>query len=370
MSRLDRYALSEVLVPFGFSMVATTLVVLLVQLQRLAGAALGRGLGLDDVLVLFGAALPPFFVLVVPIAFLLSVVMGLQRLATDRELDALSAAGASPWRIARAPLLAGAVVSLLSLPLAHFAEPYGLGVLHERLIEVALRNISQALRPGVFNEDFPGVALFARAQSEVGELDDVLVYDQRDPERPVLLVAESGSLSPAEVAGRPPWLELRLGRGELHVGAHRAEDRYEVLRFESAQIGIDAGRELKERTRSVNLPSRMSSAEMKREAKRRGPNDLHGRRLEKTYLRRYAFPLMAFVFAFVGAAIVLSGRPEARARSALLALSAVVLYYVLVRVGDYVVVQVPNTAWVAAFGPNLVVGLLGALWLLRAGGPR
>lgn len=370
MSRLDRYALREVLVPFGFSMVATTLVVLLVQLQRLASAALGRGLGAVDVLVIFGAALPPFLVLVIPIAFLLSVVLGLQRLSADRELWALGAAGASPLRIARAPLLAGLVVSLVSLPIAHFGEPYGLSLLHERLVDVALRNISLALRPGVFNEDFPGVALFARAREEGGDLSDVLVFDQRDVERPVLLVARSGALSPVEQAGKPPWLELRLEQGEVHLGAGRAEDRYEVLRFQTARIGIDAGQELRERTRAVNLMSRSSSADMRREAARRGPKDLHGRRIEKTYLRRFAFPIMAAVFALVGAAIALSGRPETRARSALMALGAVVFYYVLVRGGDFLVLQGPGTPWAAAFGPNLVVALVGAIWLLRAGGPK
>jgi lipopolysaccharide export LptBFGC system permease protein LptF len=87
----------------------------------------------------------------------------------------------------------------------------------------------------------------------------------------------------------------------------------------------------------------------------------------KTYWRRYAFPLMAFVFAFIGAAIVISGGASARARNALLALGAVAVYYVLVRVGDFLVLQYAHTAFVAAFGPNLVVLLFGGLWLRRAG---
>lgn len=370
VSRLDRYALSEVLVPFGFSLLATTLVVLLIQLQRLANAALGRGLEFTDILVLFGAALPPFFVLVIPIAFLLSVVMGLGRLSSDREMDALAASGAGPFRIARAPLLAGACVSLLSLPIAHFAEPYGLSMLYDRLVDVAMRNISAALRPGVFNEDFPGVALFAHDRRPSGELQDVLVYDQRDADRPVLLIAEAGLLAPVERPGKPPSLELRLERGELHLGATRTKDAYEVLRFDSAQIGIDPGRELRERTRFVNLVSRMSSGAMHKEAERRGPNDLHGRRIEKAYFRRFAFPLMALVFGFIGAAIVLTGRPDSRARNVVLALLAVVFYYVLVRVGDYWVVKGPNSAGLAAFGPNLALLVLGIAWLSRAGRAR
>lgn len=370
MTRLDRYTLSEVLVPFGFSLVATTLVVLLIQLQRLATAALGRGLELSDVLVLFGAALPPFFVLVIPIAFLLSVVMGLGRLGGDREVYALAAAGASPFRIARAPLFAGFVVSLLSLPIAHYAEPFGLSLLYDRLVDVALRNISAAMLPGVFNEDFPGVALFAKDRDGSGELGGVLVYDQRDAERPVLLLARSGELEPVESPGRSPWLELALRQGEVHLGATRSKERYEVLRFETARIGIDPGRELKDRTRYVNLISRMSSAAMRQEVIRRGANDLHGRRIEKTLYRRFAFPLMAFVFAFIGVAIVLSGGPNTRARNAVLALLAVVFYYVLVRAGDYLVVQRAHTAWWAAFGPDLVMLAVGALWLRVSGRPR
>ena len=74
--------------------------------------------------------------------------VALGRLAQDLELVALRAAGASSLRIAKVPLLLGVLVTALGLPLAHFAEPYGLQALQRRLVDVGLRNHTRAWRTG------------------------------------------------------------------------------------------------------------------------------------------------------------------------------------------------------------------------------
>ncbi len=366
VGRLDRYLLREILLPFAFSVAFVVIVVFLFQIRRLAGAALGFGLEPLDVLVIFVAALPPFLVLSVPIAFLLSVLVGLGRLGGDLELVAARAAGAGPWRLARVPAGLGVLVSLACLPIAFWGEPAGLDLLHERLIEVGLRNLTAALRPGVFNERFRGLALYAGGADRRGALSDVLLFDEREPERPVLVLAREGRLRPGEAHD----VHLELIDGRMHLGLAGPEGRYDRVRFERAALGIDAERELRERTRFVSEINRLSSAAMWARAVELGPSSRLGRRIEKTWWRRLAFPSMALVFAIVGAAIGIGVDRRQRARAALLAMGAVVGYYVLTRVGDWAVVQYPGTPFLAAFGPNLLLLGLGALGLGRAGRAR
>lgn len=366
MARLDRYILRQVLLPFLTAVLVVVLLVFLFQARRLASAALGLGLTLEDAVVIFGAALPPFLVMAVPIAYLLAVLVGLGRLAQDLEVVALLAAGASPLRIARTPLLVGVAVSLLGLPLAHWAEPRGLQALQRRLVDVGLRNLTGAVRPGTFNEDFSGNAVYARARDEAGNLSDVLVFDERDKSRPALVTAARGRFSVSRQG-----VEFELSQGELHLlqGAE-ADDRYDRLRFGELRMGLDAQDELDKKTRFVSAISMLDSAEMRRVAADLGPDSPMGRRFEKTYWRRYAIPMMALVFALLGAATAISGGPRSRARSAIHGLLAVLVYYLLSRVGDLLVVKYPGTPFWASFAPVLMMAVFGLFALRRAGGRR
>lgn len=366
MARLDRHLLRATLVPLGSAIAFVVLTVFLFQAQRLVGAAIGLGLTAADAAVIFVSALPPFLVLAVPMAYLLAVMISLGRLAADRELIALFAVGASPWRVARVPLLLGVVMTAVSLPIAHYGEPIGQATLYARLVDVGLRNISRAVRPGTFNEDFTSMAIYARARHEDGALDGILLFDERDKTRSILVVADHGALVP-ERRG----LVLGLEQGEIHLGrgiTETATDAYERVRFERASLGIDVERDLVERTRFLSEISRLRSAEMMPAVRARG-DSLWSRKVEKAYWRRFAFPSMCLVFGLVGAAIVLTGRADARARNAIAALGAVVGYYVLMRVGDLIAAQWAPGAWIAAFGPGAILAVLGVIGLLRAGRP-
>lgn len=361
VTRLDRYILRQIALPFAFAVAVVVVLVFLLQARRLAAAALGLGLTLGDIVVIFSAALPPFLVLAVPIAYLLSVLVGLGRLSQDLELVALRAAGASAFRIARIPLVMGLVVTGLGLPLAHFAEPYGLQALQARLIDVGLRNLTRAVRPGTFNEDFSGNAVYARALGPDGVLSDVLVYDERDPQHPVLVTSAQGGFRVTQGG-----VEFDLSQGELHLGGNQDSDQYDRMRFDRLRMELDAEEELSRKTRFVSSISMLPSPEMMRVARVKGPMDPFGRRMEKTYWRRFAVPSMALIFGLLGAAIALSGSPRARARSAILGLASVLGYYVVSRVGDLVVVKYPGTPFWGAFGPVLIMLVVGALWLWRA----
>ena len=368
MTRLDRYLIKEVSIPFFVSIGVVVGLIFLLQARRLATAALGLGLTLEDALVIFASALPPFLVLALPIAFLLAVLIGFGRLSQDLEVVAMFGAGASPLRIARVPMILGALLGVVSLPIALYGEPYGLNALRDRLLDVGLKNLTRAVQPGVFNEDFRGNAVYASGVDEAGRLIDVLVFDERNQERPVLVTSRWGDFEISESAG----VVFSLESGELHLGEASDPERYDRVSFERAQLRLDAEQELFRRTRFVQSPiNRMTNDEMLAEIERaREESPVYARRVEKSYWRRFSLPSMAFVFGIIGAAIALSGGVRARARNAILGIFAVVLYYLLTRVGDWGVVQLPGTSFSAAWVPNLMMLALGMVALLRTGRPR
>ena len=160
-----------------------------------------------------------------------------------------------------------------------------------------------------------------------------------------------------------------MTRGEIHLGKGGERERYERLRFEKLSLGIDANAEIVERTRFISSLGQLTSAEMWSGYHQR-PGTLWGKRVEKAFWRRFAFPAMCLIFGLVGAAIALTARPDARARNAVLGVLSVVLYYVLMRAGDFLVLGPRDQAFAGAWGPNLLMLALAFLGLWRAGRPR
>lgn len=370
MSRLDRYFLREILVPLAVSIVVVVVAVFLFQARRLAAAAFGLGLTAGDALTIFVAALPPFLVLAIPIAYLLSVLIAFGRLGSDLEIMALRALGCEPARLARVPLALGVVVSLSCIPIAFFGEPYGLRILHDRLIKVALQNLTHAIRPGVFNEDFRGSAVYAAASDERGHLQNILLFDERDSERRILITSAGGEFKTSDA--RSAFFALE--RGEMHfaVSSTTAEEpkSYDRVSFSRASLGLDAEGEIWQRTKFVSEIARMTGREMIETVRALGPDDAFSRRVEKGFWRRFAFPSMAFVFGMAGVAIGLGMTSQTKARSAIIALLTVIGYFVLTRIADRVIVLYSDTPFSMVWLPNVIVCGAAALALARSGRPR
>lgn len=362
----DRYLLREIARPFCVALCVVHALVFIFQARKLAASSLGLGLGPGDALVIFVAALPPFAVLALPLACFLSVLVGLGRLGTDRELQALYASGVEPLRLARVPILVGAAVTLLGLPVSLWGQPAGMRVLHDRLADVGLENLARAIRPGVFNEDLSRSAVYAAGLADDGRLTDILIFDARDPEKPTLVVADRGRIR--REAGS---LTFTLEQGELHRFDAPHLDRYDRIRFAHGRFGLDPGREVAARARFMSGLLARPTFDLLADAETTRTTDPPlGRRTAKEFWRRFSVPMMALIFAVVGAAIGLTDRPESRTPNAVWGLATVVGYYLLTRLADVVVVRYPGTPFWAVWFPNLLLlGIAGAV-LLRAGRAR
>ncbi len=360
---LDRYLLRHVLRPFLWCTALVVALIFLLQIRKLADAALGTGLTLSDATLIFLSLLPQFLVIVIPLAYMASLMVGLGRLSQDLEILALRAAGADPLRLAKVPLGLGVIIAVAILPIAHLAGPYGLNQLYDRLVQVGIQNIIHAITPGVFTQDLDGLALVIRDRNEHGVLFDVFVFDNRDPAHPVLITADQATLSPTKEG-----IGLNLTDGEVHLKTQ--SPHYDRLSFKKAKIGIDVRQELNERTRFLSPIQRMSSREMMQVFQQDSKASLHMRRTERDFWRRFSYPSMALIFGLLATAIMLRGKEQKPVRKVLWALAGVVGYYMLVRVGDYGIAHGLVSPFVCVFGPNLAVLALGSTMLYRAGRPQ
>src|SRR5574341_2325546 len=146
MSLLDRYLAREILLPFGAGLVFLTQILLATQLLAEADICCGSGVAAWGVVRVIALLTPHFLGFILPVAFLLGAVVGVGRLAEDREIIAIGAAGLSPARLVRVPLLLGSAVSAVALVVALEVEPSSLRTARLLLNEIIKKNVTSDVK--------------------------------------------------------------------------------------------------------------------------------------------------------------------------------------------------------------------------------
>ena len=86
LKTVDRYLLREILVPFGMGLGLFFAVVSFAQLLKVADSLTGVGVSGGDLVAALCFSLPPLLGLLIPVSSLFATLLGVGRLASDREL--------------------------------------------------------------------------------------------------------------------------------------------------------------------------------------------------------------------------------------------------------------------------------------------
>jgi lipopolysaccharide export system permease protein len=351
MPLFDRYLAKEILLPFAAGVLFLTQILLATQLLSQAHVLFGSGVSLLDVAAVVVSLLPHILGYVLPIAFLLGAVIGVGRLAEDREVVALSAAGLSPARLVRVPLALGIVTAGLGLWISSSLEPAALAAARERINDIVKRNVMNDVRPGTFYDQIPGYTLYAERVTD-GRWENVLISDHSNAAAPVLALARTGGLEPV---GRGEEMQLVLGAGELHR-EQAASDEYAAAEFRQATLVLGLGTALRDRNVLAGGARELSTAAMEariREARALG-DAREAWRFEGYIHRRLAQPLAILPFALLAVPLGASRR-VGRAFAVGGTLLAVVAHYVLLRGGEVLAQRGALPAALALQLPTIVL---------------
>jgi len=359
----DRYLAKEILLPYAAGLLFLTQILVATQVLAQADVLFGSGVALSDVAAVMAALMPHFLGYVLPIAFLLGAVLGVGRLAEDREVVALSAAGLSPARLVAVPLAIGIATAAVGLWLSLSVEPAALAVARVRLNEVVKRNVTNDVRPGTFYDQIPGYTLYAERVRD-RRWENVLISDRSDPAAPVLALAGAGGLEPVGVGHE---MRLVLDGGELHREDAEA-DEYVTAQFRHAELVIGLGTALTDRNALARSAREMTvdAMEARIRAERERGNAAEARRFEGYLHRRIAQPLAVLPFALLAVPLGASRR-VGRAFAVGATLLAVVAHYVLLRGGEVLAQRGALPPALALQLPTLVLSAIAlALIALQA----
>lgn len=362
---LDRYVLREVASPFLIGLVLFTFVLLVPHLADISDLLVGKSATWTVIGKLIFNILPSFLALTIPMAFLLAVLLGLGRMASESELIAMQAVGVSPLFLLRALMLLGLAASGATYYVHAFWVPDANQEYRETAFALAISR-AQGVKPRVFIEDLlPNRSLYLTdVEVGTGAWKDALIIDRQDPGQPRVWLARRGELSINRDQKR---VELELEMGSAYSFDLVERKTYNFQRFAKGKFPIDFGEIFPDLPLSRG-DREMTPAMLLKEIGRfeKEGNLAEAARYSVEYHKKYALSVVPLVFAIMGLALMLGGRRDSRQSAFGLAIAVIFVYYILARLGEQAgdIRALPSA--IAVWAANLILGALAIYLLYRA----
>jgi lipopolysaccharide export system permease protein len=193
-NQLDRYIFRQLL----FALIAVTsgltALIWLTQSLRFVELVVNHGLSFGVFLRLTALLIPSFVAVILPITTFVVVQFIYQRLAGDRELTVMRAAGLSPLALARPAIAVALLATVAGYGLNLWWVPESLSSFRQFQWEIRNRIAAFLVQEGVFTQVSDGLTVYVRSRAPDGTLQGILVDDERDKNAPATILAERGRL--------------------------------------------------------------------------------------------------------------------------------------------------------------------------------
>src|SRR6476646_1417414 len=233
MRSLFFYVLRQIVGPFLLFTLLLTLVVWMTQALRLLDLVLNRGQSAGIFAYLTMLILPSLLVVIAPIAFFGAALYALNKLNNDSELVVMWSAGISRFQLALPVVAAAVLVMALTYACSLYLMPLGQRVMKDKVFDIRADIGAAILREGAFTTPSDGLTVFIRELAPNGEIRGIMVHDNRQPQRPLTYLAESGVLVQS-----PEGARLIMQNGNIEQGEAKGA-RLSVLGFERYVFDLD-----------------------------------------------------------------------------------------------------------------------------------
>lgn len=304
--------------------------------------------------------MPSFLVYVIPMSALLGILVTLSRMNADRELLVLKTSGMSPLRLLRAVFLISTSASSLTLFFTLYGVPWAVRTTQDFLFETAKKGIIPKIKENAFISLTPKVVLYVQKLEE-NDLKGVVIFDQRESGKTIVLLAEKGRL----FADKDNLaFSIELEKGEAHI---KEKKGYSVLRFERYSFSFSPSElieEARKKSKFKLLEKEMSFKELREKIKERlkEGKDITPQLVELHL--KWAIPFSPFPLGFLGLCLGLYRTRGGKALGFVLSTLTIVLYYGLYCLGKALSAASLLPPWSGAWLPNISLFIL-SFWLLR-----
>ena len=328
---LTRYILGEISSYSLIGCAVFTFILFMRDLEHILEMVVRNSSSVSAVLATFAYTLPNTFMVTIPMAVLVGVLLGLSRLAADSEIIAMRASGFGIWYFVRVAAIVAVLGTAVGLVNSMYLSPAANHAILDLQHELETTQASFEIQPRVFYEDFKNTVVYVqdvRSGAGASNWRQLFIADVTDPTTPGITTAESATVAEDSDQG----LLIRLRNGSEHAMQASAPDQYNISHFTttdrplafSPQSDVHLGR------RDTPIFA-MTNGQLLTAA--RTADKAAGRHYRIEFQRRLAYPIACLVLMLVGVPLGAASRRGGKSMAFVYALLLVLAYYLLSDLG-------------------------------------
>jgi LPS export ABC transporter permease LptG len=381
---LTRYILGEILSHAVIGCALFTFILFMKELPHILEMVVRNSSTFTAMFEVVLFTLPNFFMVTIPMAVLVGVLLGLSRLAADSEIIAMRASGLGIGYFVRVASIVAVGGTLLGLANSLYVFPRA----NQAILNLQKALASQAtyeIQPRVFDEDFRNRVLYVQnviAGTGAVNWRQVFMADTTDPNAPKITTAASATVISESGLDRPGRdrsgedragqdqggqdLLMRLRNGTEHETVAGQPDQYNISTFDVTDLPFAASQQNEGHLgRMDTFIYAMPMNELR--ARSHGPD---GKRFLLEIHKRLAYPAACLVLMLVGVPLGVTSRRGGKSSAMVATLALVIVYYSLSLIGSALGRQNWIPAFLAVWSANLLFAAGGTflLWQMASGG--
>jgi len=338
MKILNRYVFRELLGPFVLGLVVFSFVI--IPRLRVLELLVQKNVAPQEILLILLYILPTIFTFSLPMASLLAILISFGRLSADNEVTAMRSSGVSIRSLVRPVLVFACLTFLAALFNANYWQPHSNQQLRAMRNEIALKSISTAIRPGVFEEGFSNLVLYIRdATPDKSTWKGVFLADISKKDQPKITLAQTGTLF-NDIKQKK--LQLHLSNGATHSVSNRTQDLYvyDLATFNETDIPVaslsGSTPDVQTQTRKITEMDSLELLARWRLGASGSNADAHKEQREQLVelSKRVAVPFGVIIFSLLAVPLGVISKKGGKSYGFVVSLGIFLVYFLLLSLGE------------------------------------
>ncbi len=360
---INIYIFKEMVPNFIVSLLVFTFLVLAGRILKMTEWMVNHGIGIYQVLMITVYTMPYVLFYTLPMATLLASLIAFSRLNEDNETIALKSSGVSLYQLMPPVAIFSVICCFLASFISIYLVPMGNDSLSRVLFETARSNTSIGIKQGVFNNNIPGIVLYANRVSPSDKtMKGVFIFDDRQPGLSNAITAQKGNIHSNK---EKMILNLHLKDGSV-TRVDKDLESSSLLRFKSYNLNIDISDIASKFSSRRKGKKEMSIAELRDRLSETKKGTVKYSLLAVELQRKFSIPLACLILGIMGVPLGLMMKERGRSWGVALSIIVFTFYYIMLSAAESLGEVGTLNPTISMWLPDVVLGGATVFLFLRA----
>lgn len=360
---LDRYIFGEMLPPFFISMAVLLFVLFLQKLFQLADLIISKGATLASTANILAYVVPGFLVITIPMSLIVASLTTFARLSADSEITAMKASRISLYNMIRPVFLFALLAFMVTAFISLILVPGANTALKAHLVSMMKSRALIGIEPGIFSNTFEGMVIYVDKMDPLDNMEGVFISDERSAREPYAIVAKRGNL-----IADPQTMNVTLAMqdGAILTQPH-TEQAYSLIGFDTARLNLDISSALLKNNSPGKGPEDIESLELIQEIKRLRLEGKTVFRYETELHKRLSIPFACILLGLIGAPLGIRRSRSGKSGGIAIALLVFLVYFIILSVATNLAETGTLPAYQAYWVPNILMIMAALFFIIKRG---